>query len=489
MKKIPILTALFVLFSSLLCALEERNYTKTVTDENGKAIMTVEMNYIGKKPIGKFTYPHDWRHTDTDFYNVIYTNLTDKPIEFIKMRSYSKFPVDTFHSGRTMPKDIHDEKATSDVAYRDLHKQPFGFGIYLKPHQSIELKNHFIHYYTYNVRYRDVTIKYLDKLYTYTKYYVYSKSDNSVAVKRYYFDINGISSSLPYNSHHEVAKKNKKLTRLLIAIHSSSYNANEYLANSYALAKEMGEENTTLIFAPHFLPASKIPDTSRADHIYWEVYPFAGTSKGVVYGTKARISPYEILDRIIDQLTAYHKNIKEVVIFGHSAGGQFVNRYAGYSRFKKEGIKLKYIVLAPSSYLYFDKNRAVEGETERFAIPKMPAKKYNRWKYGLDDPYALFRRNGVTAKSFTKQYQNANITYLVGSKDNNPNHKSLDKREAAKLQGATRLERAQIYYNYLQFYFGKAITNRQKLYIIQGVGHNSKKLMNSKEGRQALFEL
>jgi hypothetical protein len=311
-------------------------------------------------------------------------------------------------------------------------------------------------------------------------------SKDSIAVKRYDFNINGVRSSLPYNSNHDIAKKNTQLTRLIVAIHSSSYNANEYLDTTYQLAKQMGENNTTLIFAPHFLRQSKIPDTAKADHIYWKVYPFAGTSKGVVNGNKARISPYEILDRIINELVAYHK-IKELVIYGHSAGGQFVNRYIGYSRFNKEGIDVRYIVLAPSSYLYFDTNRMVEGQSNHFATPNLPHQKYNRWKYGLDKLYAVFKRNSVTPKMFREQYKNANVTYLVGSRDNNPNHRTLDKKIAAKLQGETRLQRAKIYYNYLQFYFGKSITLKQKLYIIEGVGHSGKKLISSSEGQKALL--
>lgn len=314
----------------------------------------------------------------------------------------------------------------------------------------------------------------------------YNKSDNSIAIKRYYFDINGVRSSLPYDSNHDITQKNRQLTRLIVAIHSSSYNANEYLNTTHQLAKQIGQNNTTLIVAPHFLRQSKIPDVAQADFIYWKVYPFAGTSKGIVNGNNARISPYEVLDRIINQLVTYH-NIKEVVIYGHSAGGQFVNRYAGYSRFEKKGIDVRYIVLAPSSYVYFDNNRVLDGTIDRFATPTLPSKKYNQWKYGLDKLYAVFKRNGVTPKMFREQYKNANITYLVGSKDDNPNYKTLDKRVAAKLQGATRLQRAKIYYNYLQFYFGKTITQKQKLHIIEGVGHSGKKLISSPEGQKVLF--
>ena len=51
----------------------------------------------------------------------------------------------------------------------------------------------------------------------------------------------------------------------------------------------------------------------------------------------------------------------QVVIFGNSAGGQFVNRYAAVGRgpgaLAARGIQTRFIVANPSTYLYFGDDR------------------------------------------------------------------------------------------------------------------------------------
>ncbi|MDH5254632.1 MAG: hypothetical protein OEW72_01840 [Gammaproteobacteria bacterium] len=60
-----------------------------------------------------------------------------------------------------------------------------------------------------------------------------------------------------------------------------------------------------------------------------------------------------------------------VAIVGHSAGGQFVSRYAAGTRLKG----LTFIAANPGSYMYLDRNRPVSGVCAGF----------NDYRYGLDD--------------------------------------------------------------------------------------------------------
>ena len=50
-------------------------------------------------------------------------------------------------------------------------------------------------------------------------------------------------------------------------------------------------------------------------------------------------------------------------------------------------------------------------------------------------------------------------------------------------------ERAIIYYNYLQHYFGEEIAKRHRLHIIKNVGHSSKGLMHSKNRKELFFSI
>ena len=68
-----------------------------------------------------------------------------------------------------------------------------------------------------------------------------------------------------------------------------------------------------------------------------------------------------------------------VVVFGNSAGGQFVNRYAAVGRgpdvLAARGLRVRFVVANPSTYLYFGRERPV-------AVPD--AAHVNDWRYGFD---------------------------------------------------------------------------------------------------------
>jgi hypothetical protein len=55
------------------------------------------------------------------------------------------------------------------------------------------------------------------------------------------------------------------------------------------------------------------------------------------------------------------------------------------------------------------------------------------------------------------------------------------------LQGSQRLERATIFYNYIQHYFGSTIRSKHTLVVVQGVGHSGL-LYTSACGLRYLFD-
>ncbi|WP_428737799.1 hypothetical protein [Sulfurimonas sp.] len=319
--------------------------------------------------------------------------------------------------------------------------------------------------------------------------YKYKIKQPFIASKRYEFFINGIKASIPYETNYPIHKTNPHIKRLIIAIHSSNHDAKMYFNNTSALTKSLQKTDETLIVAPQFLITSLIQEPTEADFLFWKVPPFRGTSKALYKGKKVSLSAYEILDEMINEIVSSNNfpNFRSVVIFGHSAGGQMVNRFAAYSRFDKNTLDVRYIVMAPSSYVYFNKERVQKGTLNHFEVPQMDEKYYNYWGNGLKKLYQVHRRNRVSPDIMRKQYKNSKITYLVGSRDNDPSNSSLGKSKSSMMQGSHRVERAQVYYNYLQHYFGRGIVNRQHLYVVPNVGHSSKGLMNSEVGQNVLF--
>jgi len=67
--------------------LKHRNYTKFLEDKSGNKVMEITIQYLGKKPRLPLTIniPWNWKTKDTDWYNVIFNNISEDPIKFNKL--------------------------------------------------------------------------------------------------------------------------------------------------------------------------------------------------------------------------------------------------------------------------------------------------------------------------------------------------------------------------------------------------------------------
>jgi len=195
----------------------------------------------------------------------------------------------------------------------------------------------------------------------------------------------------------------------------------------------------------------------------------------------APISSFDVLDAILRRVAdpALLPDLRQVVIAGHSAGAQTVQRYAvvghGDPRLKARNIHTRYLVADPSSYLYFSNDRP-----QPVNAASCPA--FNRWKFGLADvpPYV-----GATA-GLEQRYASGDVVYLLGTADNDPNQAVLDKSCSAEAQGPNRLARGQAFFAYLQARHPQMTT--QRLILVPGVAHNSARMFGSVCGMAALFD-
>ena len=96
------------------------------------------------------------------------------------------------------------------------------------------------------------------------------------------------------------------------------------------------------------------------------------------------------MDDIISQviLSENFPNLSQIILTGFSGGGQFMNRYASSNRIQEEfeseyNLDFQYIVASPSSYLYFNEERRVDGTVDQFETPNSSnCGIYNNYKYG-----------------------------------------------------------------------------------------------------------
>ncbi len=305
---------------------------------------------------------------------------------------------------------------------------------------------------------------------------------------------NGKMLKIPYYSNvKSLNTKNESITRAVVSVHGASRNADDYYTNMLTAAEmESTQMDTLLIVAPQFLIKSEIEKLRlNGEHLYWSSggWKIGNLSKDQgpdsSYG---RISSFTMLDSLLSRLVKNNPNLKTIVVSGHSAGGQFVNRYAAASpvptSIEKMEITVRFVVNNPSSYLYLDDTRKVP-DTDHFQTPITECTEYNEYKYGLDDVPNYLIKVGVD--QIRNQFKEREVVYLLGEDDNDLNSSSLDRSCGGNLQGSHRFERGITYYKYLQSYYGPHIKNKHVIGIISNVGHSHKEMFQSELGRYYTF--
>jgi len=151
-------------------------------------------------------------------------------------------------------------------------------------------------------------------------------------------------------------------------------------------------------------------------------------------------------------------NLKTIVLSGHSAGGQFANRYEMANQVhEKLGVPLTYVIANPSSYAYLDSTRpaSVAGGTMEFRNfgDGRNCTTYDKWSYGLQSRTGYSSR--LSDDQLKKQLVAQPVTYLVGEYDTLP-PAGFDGSCPAMAQGANRLARGQAFGKYVAEKYGAA---------------------------------
>ncbi|UOP12344.1 alpha/beta hydrolase [Pseudomonas palleroniana] len=271
------------------------------------------------------------------------------------------------------------------------------------------------------------------------------------------------------------------VTRALIIVHGRLRNAQTYLKSGEDAAAHAGVASHTLVIAPQFLNELDV----QRNHLDKQVLRWHGNDwmAGELSTGPGQLSSYGALDQVIKHLgnRKLFPALKEIVVAGHSGGGQVVQRFAltghDHPLLQTEGISLRYVVANPSSYAYFSPQRPV-----KFDVASCPS--FNEWKYGMQHLPAY--ATGQGAEQLEQAYVSRDITYLLGQQDTDPNHPALDKSCEAETQGAYRLVRGHNYFDYLKTRHPQL---SHKLVEVPGVGHDGDKMFTSPEGEKVLFGL
>lgn len=287
------------------------------------------------------------------------------------------------------------------------------------------------------------------------------------------------TATLPVYVTHSLSDSHPQLERAVIVVHGVLRNADEYFADTAQAAVLSGVSETTLVLAPHFQAEE---DKPQAGQLFWDGGDW---KRGNASLNGSHLSSYTIVDRLLLLLgdRARFPGLKEIVLTGHSAGGQLVSRYVATSRAEEGlGIGVHYVIANPSTYFYPSAYRARAGSFDRFEIPdSSTCPDYDEYPYGVVKANAYVAP--IPAAQMEKSLATRHLTLLLGEADKDSDY--LDMSCGANLQGPHRYLRGLTYAAYLEYFLKPS---RLKVAVVPGVGHSGRDMYQSSEGRAILFQ-
>jgi len=293
----------------------------------------------------------------------------------------------------------------------------------------------------------------------------------------------GDGALLPLYVSRDWSQPQADIERAVIVQHGHARNANVYFRTGLAAQAAAGEAGQhALIVAPQFIAPLDV-ETFRVPDDVLRYTPTGWEGGDAALGPRP-ISSFEAIDAILAKLADRHlfPKLKDVVLAGHSGGGQVVQRYAivgkGAAALRAAGIAMRYVVANPSSYAYFGPDRPEPAIAA--ACPR-----YDDWKYGMQrlPAYAAPK----SPADHERDYVAARVIYLLGALDTNPEHPVLDRSCMAEAQGPTRWARGHAYVDHMRA--RNQGMPRHEMHEVPGVGHDGDAMLGSACGLTALFDV
>ncbi len=295
------------------------------------------------------------------------------------------------------------------------------------------------------------------------------------------------TGSLPIYVSSDWSKPQPRVTRALVIFHGIKRNAVGYFRSANEAVQSAGKAGRgTIVIAPQFLTEEDAvafhldSGILRWHHERWE--------GGANAAGPAPISSFDAIDAVLAQLADRSRfpDLVQVVLAGHSGGGQVVQRYAvvgrGEAVLAKVGVRVRYVIANPSSYVYFSEDRPLS--TAGFARYTGSCKGFNRWKYGVEDAPPYVGQDSFV--NMEESYSRRDVIYLLGTADTDPHHSDLDVSCQGEAEGPHRFARGTAYFAYLKSRHPENFS--QRLWEVPGIAHDERGMFHSPCGMEALFD-
>ena len=306
-------------------------------------------------------------------------------------------------------------------------------------------------------------------------------------------------------------------SQALVMVHGTDRNADQYLCWALQALQLAGRSTQdTVVVAPFFADA----DDKVADGIiYWDEN--LGWKEGDTSSGKLRLalSSFAVMDAVIAILSdaTRYPHMQRIVVAGHSAGGQFVSRYAMFGLAQRSASNVVFVPANPSSQPYLDASRPANlpqdgsclplSYCDNATIPDFPfvfhvpqpasvanCSDYNNWLYGLNalNNYTRNVSAGVAVALLQRRLKAGLLRVLLGGADicnekfcSSCDSHDIDSGCQASFMGNCRLQRGWAYYRHLQQFYGDA--QLPAPVTVPGVGHDACSMFTSSQGLRALF--
>ncbi|THU90634.1 hypothetical protein K435DRAFT_255181 [Dendrothele bispora CBS 962.96] len=191
------------------------------------------------------------------------------------------------------------------------------------------------------------------------------------------------------------------------------------------------------------------------------------------------ISSFDVLDDIVDHYMDKdtYPNLEEIVFTGHSAAGQFFQRYAALRKSTDNDDKIHYIVGNPASYIWLTSDRP--------DTPNDTCHRLDSYKYGLDGGFMTYSEEDVAnigRAGVVGRYRKRNVHYSLGTADFGVS----DETCRAMAQGSSHLDRGLNFIMLLESMV-EGMPSTHTVDWIDGVGHEADKMYDNPVTVDRLF--
>ncbi len=313
---------------------------------------------------------------------------------------------------------------------------------------------------------------------------------------------------------HPLTQRNEALEHAVIVIHGQGRNADGYFRHGLAGAFLADALKNTLLVSPRFASneGKDCRDKLDTNEVGWICLGPESWRNGGAQATPAakKLQSFDFMDALVLKLSdrATFPNVRTLVIVGHSAGGQLVNRYQMVNPLHEKltaerKIQISYVVANPSSYTYpgaLRPTRAAvppniataapgyqapvsDAKDQKAFVPFSDAAgciTFNRWPYGLEHKVGYATQ--VSDDLIKQQLVNRPASFLLGELDILPIY-GFDSSCAAMAQGPTRLARGFAYTKFLT----DTLQANHPAVMVPACGHDARCMFSAEAALPQLF--